>query len=139
MCLFRSCLTKINTTKGRKSIVPVEVESDHVQKIFPRSLPIVVKQILQKALEDNVEFSQLFKPTWFCNICHKKIQECDDIFLNIERLSTNGNRNVKSLVERKLDNLHNYHMLHTDDGNCKGGEGCCVQIGGEQSLSLIHI
>ena len=72
MCLFRSCLSKINTTKGRKNIVPVEIESEHYQRIFPKNLPIVVKQILQKALEDNDEFSELFKPVWFCNIFHKK-------------------------------------------------------------------
>ena len=29
ICLLRSCLSKINTNKGRKTIVPVEVESEH--------------------------------------------------------------------------------------------------------------
>ena len=136
MCLFRSCLSKINTTKGRKNIVPVEIESEHYQRIFPKNLPIVVKQILQKALEDNDEFSELFKPVWFCNICHKKIQECDDIFLDLESLSTNGNRNVKYLFERKLDNLHNYHMLHKDDGICQGEKRCCVHMSEEQTTMI---
>ena len=64
--LLRSCLCKINTKKGRRNVVPVEVESEHYQKIVPKAVTVIVKQVLEKALKDNEVFLDLCKPAWFC-------------------------------------------------------------------------
>ena len=112
-CLLRSCLSKINTIKGRKTVVPVEVESEHYQKIFPRALTVIVKQVLEKALMNSDLFLPLCKPAWFCTLCNEnipdgmyylmlsRVQDIDQIYLEMPK-SKRKSKQKSEKIELKI-------------------------------------
>ena len=133
-CLLRSCLSKINTTKGRKTVVPVEVESEHYQKIFPRALTVIVKQVLEKALLNSDHFLPLCKPAWFCTLCNENVPDGNDLFCDIESVS--NERNIETLFKLKMEKLLNYHLFHTDDVNKHSEALGFIQMSDKQSTII---
>ena len=106
-CLLRSCLFKINTQKGRNSIVPVEIE---VQKLENCATPIAVCQsIVQNAAKSLKEFEIALKTKWSCSICSEELHD-EGYFIELQ--SCENERNIMNLIDDKLKKLHMCHKKH---------------------------
>ena len=82
-CLLRSLMYKINTSKGRQFIVPVEVECQHGLTSETRSNSTMLEQILENAFTANPAFKNAISPSWCCNICNHTLSQDEGMFVNL--------------------------------------------------------
>ena len=101
-CLIRSLMFKISSTKGRKTIIPVELESQ-VNLETLQSSSLVLENVLENIALSCPPFQKLINPVWICRVCNEPScrEERNFIQLNEEA----DNRRLKCLLKAKLEDI----------------------------------
>ena len=137
-CLLRSTVYKINSIKGRHSIIPIEVELNISTMQVPEYELELLKIILQQAYECNQDFERTMSANLTCSNCASSlIDKKDSVIMNID--SDTSDRSVQTLVDMKIKSLHQSHMLAPApldqmDHHCSGSR---IQLAKSQKSILI--
>ena len=104
-CLLRSIVFKINMSKGRQAIQPVEVEVNNTDNM---SIIEILQNIVNKAVQSEPSFSNVIKPLWTCTCCSKQSSNTEG---NIVYLDNNAqNREISNLLNIKYCSLKKEHL-----------------------------
>ena len=123
-CLLRSSIYRVNSSKGGKKIVPVEVECEHGWKSKSLSNSTTLINIFDGVITSSPDFKKAISPPW----CSKPSEEIL-IHLNDE----GDNRKVSHLLKMKLDYL-NQNQKAESSGNVL--EKTKLIVGEEQTTCI---
>ena len=102
-CLLRSLIYRINSSKGRQTIVPVEVECEYGRKPKSISNSTTLINILDGALTSNPDFKKAISPIW-CSI-HSLHEDDILIYLNVEEENRKISHLLDCLIKKKKSRI----------------------------------
>ena len=76
-CLLRSVIFKVNSRKGRETMIPVELESQ-LGATSQKSPYLILKEVLEKCMSTNQDFKKAILQDWKCSRCNQSSLENDD-------------------------------------------------------------
>ena len=88
-CLLRSSIYRVNSSKGRKKIVPAEVECEHGRNPKPISNSETLVNVINKVIISMPGFKKAISPTW----CSKPLLQEEGILILLNEEGENRKRN----------------------------------------------
>jgi hypothetical protein len=133
-CLLRSLIFRSNSSKGRKQIVPVEVEFEHGLKSFQRLNSTTLAQILNKVFISYPQLKKTFSPSWRCTGCINLSPIEEETFIDLNE-ETN-NRKIAHLLKLKSESQSHQHYEHSSSNNRHVDEVRKLILGDEQKVCI---
>ena len=102
-CLLRSLIIKVNSKKGRETMIPVELESQLGAK-SQKSPYLILKEVLEKCMSTNQDFKRSIKQHWKCSRCSQTSLENENqpmVLLG----ETQDNKKLNFLLKLKMESL----------------------------------
>ena len=93
---------KINSTKGRQAINPVELESQENSENL-RSSSLLLEHVLENITLSYAPFHKAIHPVWMCRVCNVPIFREEGNFIQLNEEA--DNRRFKCLLKSKLEDI----------------------------------
>ena len=126
-CLLRSLIYRVNSCKGRQTIVPVEVECQHGRQPKSLSKTTTLINILDRVITSSPDFKKAISPTW----CSKPSLPEEEFLIHLN--DEGENRNISHLLKMKLDYLLQKHNVKSSG---KGMEKTKLIAGEDQTTCI---
>ena len=132
-CLLRSLIFKINSTKGRQAIKPVELESQENSENL-QSSSLLLEHVLENITLSYAPFHKAIHPVWMCRVCNEPIFREEGNFIQLNEEA--DNRRFKCLLKSKLEDIQRSHIRSSFCCEAYGLDVHKIFLGEEQKICM---
>ena len=106
-CLLRSIVFKINSSKGRQSLQPIEVEGQ-LNNCDNLSVIEILNRFIINSTQSVSSFLNAINPVWTCSCCRKENSNTDGSIIFLDNDAKN--REISNLLKLKYCSLKEKHI-----------------------------